>query len=119
MLTKRHKSFPTRKATPIAESDLDFELGDQTYVCYQEIQGSVILNFIAAADESPAKAGAQIMEFFKHALPPEEHAKFLVQVESPEEIIEMETLSEIVSFLIGEYTTGRPTQASESSDAGS
>lgn len=118
MLTKRHKSFGTKKKTSVEESDLSFDLGEQTYKCYAEVQGAVILDFVAAADEGGSAAAARIIPFFDHALPPEELVRFREQLKSPDEIIEMETLSEVVGYLIGEYTS-RPTQASGSSDAGS
>lgn len=115
-MTKRHKIFATHK--PAAKSDLTFKLGSQLYTCNDEIQGACILDFIAAADESAARAGARILPFFNDVLPEKELERFNKQIKAPDEIIEMETLSEIVAWLIGEYTS-RPTQASEKSDAGS
>lgn len=115
-MTKRHKVFSTHK--PATKSDLTFTLGKETYTCYDEIQGACILDFIAAADESASKAGARILPFFDDVLSPAELERFNKQIKSPDEIIEMETLSEIVAWLIGEYTS-RPTKASEKSDAGS
>jgi len=118
-LTKRqHRQFGTRKAKKQEESEVGFTLGETDYTCKPEIQGAVILNFISAADSGTAGAAGQIMPFFEECLPAGELEKFRTQIKSEDEIIELETLSDIVAYLIEEYTT-RPTMASSSSDAGS
>ena len=114
----RTKSFATTKRTPDEKSDLSFDLGDEHYVCTNEIQGAVILDFVAAADQGGAAASAKILSFLKEAIIEADYPRFEKQLASKEEIIEMETLSEIVAYRIGEYTS-RPTQESESSDDGS
>ena len=117
-MTKRQfKAFKTRKAKPQEESEVGFDLGEETYVCKPDIQGAVILEFIAAADAGNAGAAAKIIPFFSEVLPEAELEKFHNQIKSPDEIIEMETLSDIVGYLIEEYTD-RPTRASSEQDAG-
>ena len=118
-MTKRQpRQFGTRKATPIEESQIGFVLGETEYQCKAEVQGAVILDFIAAADAGTGAAAAKIVPFFDHVLPKAELEKFKAQIESEDEIIEIETLSDIVGYLIEEYTE-RPTPASTPSDAGS
>ena len=119
-MTKRQpKQFGTTKAQPVEESEIGFVLGEQSYVCKPQVQGAVILDFISAADDSNVGAASRIMPFFKKVLTESEYKRFDAQVNGDDEIIEMETLSEIVGYLIEEYTTGRPTQASSSSEDGS
>lgn len=119
-MTKRQpRQFGTRPAKKQEESEIDFTLGETYYVCKPEIQGAVILEFIAAADRGGSGAASQILPFFDEALPEEELEKFKNQLKSKDEIIELETLSDIVAYLIEEYTAARPTPASSPSDAGS
>lgn len=112
------RKFATRKAKAQEETEIGFDLGETHYDCRPEIQGAVILEFIAAADNGNSGAAAQILPFFDEVLPEDELEKFKAQLKSKDEIIEMETLSEIVGYLIEEYTD-RPTEASTPSDAGS
>jgi hypothetical protein len=117
-LTKRQfKVFDTRKATPLEESEIGFVLGETEYVCKPDIQGAVILDFIAAAENGGGGAAAKLLPFFDKVLSPDDLDKFHTQIDSPDEIIEIETLSDIVGHLIEQYTE-RPTQASSPQDAG-
>lgn len=119
MTKRQHKQFGTRKAKPQEESEVGFTLGETDYTAKPDIQGAVILEFIAAADAGEGMgAAAHILAFFDEVLPKDELAKFKAQIKSDDEIVELETLSDIVAYLIEEYTE-RPTQESTPSDAGS
>lgn len=118
-MTKRHRSFAA-KATKERTDDekITFDIAEKHYfTAKDDIQGAVILDFVAAADEGAAKAAAKIFGFFEQCLPADEYKRFNEVVHGDDVIVEMETLSEIVAYLIEEYTD-RPTQASDSSDAG-
>lgn len=118
-MTKRQpRQFGTRPATKIEDSQVGFVLGETKYRCKGDIQGAVILDFIAAAEDGASGAAAKIIPFFESVLPAAEFTKFSAQLKSEDEIIEIETLSEIVGYLIEEYTE-RPTQESEKLEDGS
>lgn len=106
---ERHRSF-TPKAKEEREP-LSFDLYDETFNCRPELQGAVVLEFLSAADSDGGEAAKQILGFYKHALEPESHERFIALIEDPERIVDLETLTEIVAWLIEEYTS-RPTQAS-------
>jgi hypothetical protein len=118
-LTKRQfRKFETKPAKPQDESEVGFELGDKTYLCKPDIQGAVILEFIAAAEGGTSGAAAKILPFFEEIMPEDEHEKFQEHIKSPKEIVELELLSDIVGYVIEQYTD-RPTLASETSEDGS
>lgn len=112
---KRHRSFtPSKKAK---KAPITFELYDETFEAYPELQGTVILEFaskMSAAsaggddddsdDRSGAAAASLIVDFFKIALKPESHERFLVLTHDPERIVDAEVLTSIVGWLMEEYT---------------
>ena len=111
---KRHKSF---EVVDIEESEpLDFDLGGETFVCYPEVQGKTILDVMQVAAEGDEDTrgvmmAVSVLDFFVKVMPPEEYERFEKLMEDPKRIVRMEVLSEIMSWLIEEYTD-RPTQPS-------
>ena len=111
---KRHKSFDV---VDIDESEpLDFDLGGETFVCYPEVQGKTILDVMKVAAEGDEDTrgvmmAVSVLDFFVKVMPPEEYERFEKLMEDPKRIVRMEVLSEIMSWLIEEYTD-RPTQPS-------
>jgi hypothetical protein len=111
---KRHKSF---EVVNIDDAEpLDFDLGGETFVCYPEVQGKTILDVMKAAAEGDEDTrgvmmAVSVLDFFKKVMPPEEYERFEKLMEDPKRIVRMEVLSEIMSWLIEEYTD-RPTQPS-------
>lgn len=116
-MAQRRKTF--RGGKNIAEFEpIEFDLNDQTYKCKPALQGAVLLEFVARADsESGGEAAGALYGFFQDAMEPEEYERFRAYLNSPEIIIDMETIGEIASWLVEEYTS-RPTQGSEPSDTG-
>ncbi len=111
---KRHNSF---EVVNIDDAEpLDFDLGGETFVCYPEVQGKTILDVMKAAAEGDEDTrgvmmAVSVLDFFKKVMPPEEYERFEKLMEDPKRIVRMEVLSEIMSWLIEEYTD-RPTQPS-------
>jgi hypothetical protein len=114
---KRHKSFDVIN---IDESEpLTFDLGGEEFMCYPEVQGKTILDIMRiAADGDEDTRGVlmavSVLDFFEKVMPPEEHERFAKLMEDPKRIVPMDTLSEIMSWLIEEYTD-RPTKPSSGS----
>lgn len=106
----RHRSF-TRKARAAVEPPT-FDIYDQTFTGRPEIQGAVVLEFLETADGADGASSAKkILSFFESALEPESNERFQVLIHDPETVVDLEELTEILAWLIEEYTS-RPTQAS-------
>lgn len=126
-IAKRHKSFTpkNRKKSP----PLSFELFDETFHAYPDLQGAVILEFAAAMAESAeavdedgeaaggGSAAGLIINFFDKALKPESLKSFKKLVHDPEKIIEADELAEIVSWLMEQYTSRNLEESSEPSSS--
>jgi hypothetical protein len=114
---KRHKSF---KVKNIEESEpLTFDLGGEEFSCYPEVQGKTILDIMRVASEGDEDTrgvmmAVSVLTFFEKVMPPEEYERFGKLMEDPKRIVPMETLSEIMSWLMEEYTD-RPTEPSSGS----
>lgn len=102
----RHRSFSAKRPENLAP--LTFDLEGQTFEAHKAIPGAVLLDLVAhAGDEGGESAGA-IVSFFEQALVPESHERFDALIKDPEAQIPLETLVEILTWLIEEYTS-RPT----------
>lgn len=116
-MSSRRKSFRGGKAITEYEP-VEFDLNDQTFACKSAIQGAVLLEFVSNADSESggAQAGA-LYGFFRDCMEEPEYDRFIKYLNQPNLIIEMETIGDIASWLVEEYTA-RPTQPSQSSDTG-
>jgi hypothetical protein len=114
---RRHKSF---KTVDIDESEpLSFDLGGEEFLCYAEVQGKTILDIMRIAAEGDEDTrgvlmAVSVLDFFKKVMPPAEYERFEKLMEDPKRIVPMDVLSEIMSWLIEEYTD-RPTKPSSDS----
>jgi hypothetical protein len=113
----RKKTF--RGGKHISEFEpIEFELNDQKFACKPAIQGATLLEFVAKADsDSGGAAAAALYGFFEDTMEEAEYARFMEYLNAPEYIIEMETIGEIASWLVEQYTA-RPTQPSAPSATG-
>jgi hypothetical protein len=110
MAVRKMKSFTPAKRD-VTLKPIPFELLGQEFEAYPKVSGVALLEFIATADENSASTAKGILEYLKSAMNAEQYKKFYALVKDPENNIEVDTLSEIVSFLIEEQTA-RPTPAS-------
>lgn len=116
-MSNRRKSFKGGKAITEFEP-IEFDLNDQTFKCRPALQGATLLEFVSKADgESGGAAAGALYGFFQDAMEEAEYKRFRDYLNSPDLIIEMDTIGEIATWLVEEYTA-RPTQPSESSDGG-
>lgn len=115
---KRHKSFEVQNVDD--SEPLTFDLGGEEFTCYPEVQGKMILDIIkTAASEPDAEQRGMMMavgvlDFFEKVMDVSEYERFNKLMEDPKRIVKMDTLSEIMSWLIEQYTD-RPTQPSSAS----
>jgi hypothetical protein len=108
----RFKDFGNGNVDPNAEP-IKFKLHGEEFVCIPEIQGKVLLDLIAESTDT-SNTGTVMNKFFSSVLIAESHARFTSLVESQDKIVSVDTLSDIVSWLIEEYSN-RPTSRSEAS----
>lgn len=97
---------------------LSFGLNGEEFACKQAISGALLLDFVRRADsDSGGMAAEAIVEFLGQALTEDDAERFDALIKDPERIVEIETLGEIVGWLVEQYTT-RPTKARSRSASG-
>jgi len=101
-MTTRHKDFGS-SAKKINKTPIKFTLEGEDFEARGALQGKVLLDFAQISDE-PSKAAAAIPTFFAKVLLPESLDRFNALLESEDRIVEVETLAEIVGWLMEEYT---------------
>lgn len=113
----RFKDFGSGSDT--ANDPISFMLNGETFNCRPAIPGKVILELVGKSsdEENPGEAAAMISEFFSIVLVPESFTKFDELAKDPDIAITVEALSEIVSWLVEQYTN-RPTQRPEELPSG-
>ena len=90
---------------------LSFKLHGEEFHCKPALQGKVLLDMVATAQSGNDSAIANnlIETFFAKALIEESLVRFQVLLEDPEKIVTVETLGELTSWLVEQYSS-RPTQ---------
>ena len=103
---------------PEAEK-VEFELCGDTFSFRPQIPGKTMLDFARrTSDDSNASENAGVLlDFFQSVMYPESHARFDVLISDPDKAISLESLMEIVSWLMETYGS-RPTERSEPSSTG-
>lgn len=114
---KRHKSFGVKNIEEL--EPITFDLGEETFTCHAAIQGKVILDIMKLAAEGDEETrgvmmAISVLDFFEKVMPEEEYERLGKLMEDPKQIVELDVLSEIMSWLIEEYS-GRPTEPSSES----
>lgn len=113
----RFKDFGTPFNMEDAEP-ISFKLYGETFECFPEMQGKTLLEFIQLTQSDDTTDAALAMElFFQKVLKPESAARFESLAKDPERIVSVQTLAEIVGWIMEEYSN-RPTQGSEQSSTG-
>jgi hypothetical protein len=115
-MTTRFKDFGSGgevNATP-----LSFKLHGEEFHCKPNLQGKALLDMVANAKSGEAEdVSHTITSFFSKAMIQESYDRFLVLLDSPDKIVTIESLGEITSWLVEEYS-GRPTPGPEQSLSG-
>jgi hypothetical protein len=113
----RFKDFGSGSDTP--KESISFKIHGEEFICRKAMQGKVLLNLVSksADTENPAAAAEVINDFFSAVLDHESYARFLLLTEDPDRIVDVETLTEIVGWLVEQYSD-RPTLRPEVLPAG-
>lgn len=114
----RYKDFGRGSDTPA--EPLMFKIYDEEFSCRTQMQGKALLDLVAkssGAGENPAESAKVITDFFKMVLLPESHVRFEELTNDPDRVVEVETLGEIVGWLVEQYSD-RPTSRPEALPSG-
>jgi len=110
----RFKDFGSGKDLSQVEP-LSFKLHGQEFLCTPVVQGKFLLELIsttANTEDDPTASARMVNDFFSHVLLEESYERFEKLLSAKDKFVEVETLSEIVSWLMQEYTN-RPNQPAE------
>jgi hypothetical protein len=115
-MTTRFKDFGTGSLTN--NDPLSFKLYDEDFECYPALPGKVLLDFAAMSARNDGESMAEtIISFFSKTLKPESYERFSALIDDPNRVVSVDTLGDITSWLIGEYSD-RPTEPLEESSGG-
>jgi len=109
----RFKDFGTGKQSQASKDPISFKLHGEEFNCLPQLQGKVLLEFVELANSENAGDSAKVTRtFFTRVLDDESYKRFDLLLEDKEKIVSVETLSEIIGWLIEEYSK-RPNQQPE------
>jgi len=92
---------------------LTFALYGETFQAVPAIQGKTLMGLIKGADiDNPAASADLVITFFDKVLTPESLERFNALVDSSDKSLPVDTLAEIVGWLVEEYS-GRPEEQRE------
>lgn len=82
-----------------------FKLHGEEFQCVKQLQGRVLLDIVAeSSSEDPVKTAATMNKFFETVLLDESLVRFNALLTDKEKIVPVETLAEIVAWLVEEYS---------------
>lgn len=106
----RFKDFGSPKGKT---EKIEFELHGEKFTAVPEIQGVTLMSFVeSASSEDAAKAAGLTVKFFEEVLEDESLERFRKLTKSKTKNVSVETLAEIVSWMIEEYSE-RPEEQRE------
>lgn len=110
----RFKDFGKGKEDNTISSDpIKFALHGQEFECHPRLQGKTLLQFVELANSDDAGSSAKVTRvFFEKVMDAETYKRFDELLDSPDTIVTVESLGEIIGWLIEEYS-GRPNQQPE------
>lgn len=114
-MAKRFKDF----GRPVKQDELEplsFSLYGQTFECYKQIHGVTLLRFVKEANsDDGSRATDAMLEIFKRVMPSEEYGRFEELCNDPDTVVPVDTLGEIIGFLIEAYSGGKDSEQSKDS----
>lgn len=109
----RFKDFGAGKEDNASKEPISFKLHGEDFHCHSRLQGKTLLEFIELANSDNASDSAKVTRtFFEKVMNAENYSRFNTLLNDEEKIVTVETLSEIIGWLIEEYSN-RPNQQPE------
>jgi hypothetical protein len=113
MTNPRFKDFGSGGYNVETQNPLSFKLYGEDFHCVPTIQGALLLDLVKKGNsEDPVVQSETINEFFASVLKDESLERFNALVADKEKIVTVDALSEIIGWLIEEYS-GRPEEQPE------
>jgi len=92
---------------------LTFKLYGEKFDAVPAIQGKTLMGLVSNSDiNNPAESAKLVLGFFDQVLTKDSLERFNVLIDSDDKIVPVETLAEIVGWLVEEYS-GRPEEERE------
>lgn len=114
-MTTRFKDFGSGSTS---KDPVKFKLHGEEFTCKSAVQGKVMLDLVSrSSDSNPAVVAQVIDEFFGSVLEEDSLKRFNELLKHEEKIVSVETLGEISSWLVEQYSE-RPLVAPEPSSSG-
>lgn len=114
----RFKDFGSGSNNGEVAEPITFKIHGEEFTCIPEIPGKTVLNLVAkSGGDNPADSADAVTGFFKTVLTEESMIRFDILAEDPNRIVSMQTLTEIIEWLVEQYTD-RPTERPEASSIG-
>jgi len=114
---KKFKDFgsPAHEET----DNVEFQLYGEMFSCRPNVPGKLMLEFAkrTSDDSNTSENATVLLDFFSAVLYPESHERFDAMISDPDKAVSLESLMEIVSWLMETYGN-RPTELSEPSSTG-
>jgi hypothetical protein len=115
MTTPRFKDFGS--GDPRTEP-ITFKIHGEDFECYPEIQGKYLMQIMAdSTSADPAAQTELVFDFFSRVMKADSYARFNALLDDKERIVHVDTLTEIVTWLMEEYSD-RPEAQPEDSSTG-
>lgn len=100
-------------ADNIVSDPISFKLYEEEFHCVPALQGKTLLSFVADSNsEDPVTQAQTIEKFFDYVLTDESLERFNALQETKDKIVSVETLGEIIGWVVGQYTD-RPEEQPE------
>lgn len=110
-MTDRFKDFGSGSESE--KQPLSFKIHGEEFSCIPELQGKILLDLVRKSQsKDPLVAAAVVDEFFDKVLVEDSLSRFNDLLQDKHRIVSVETLSEIVAWLIEAYS-GRPEEQPE------
>jgi hypothetical protein len=94
---------------------ISFKLWEQEFHCAPVIQGKLLLDIVSDSSSEDTSKSSQVMEkFFSAVLTAESKERFDTILSDSEKITSLETLGEIVAWLMEEYSNRPKEQSTDS-----
>jgi hypothetical protein len=99
----KFKDFGAGKA--VKTEPISFKIHEEEFNCIPAIQGKVMLDLVARSQSDDAAIQSEtIVKFFDSVLEEESLVRFNSLLEDKHRVVDVETLGEIVAWLMEQYT---------------
>lgn len=108
----KFKDFGSGEANVVTDP-ISFKIYEEEFHCVAALQGKTLLSFVSDSNsDDPAKQAQTIERFFNYVLTDESAERFNALQETKDKIVSVDTLGEIIGWVVEQYTD-RPEEQPE------